>query len=120
MTGCVRSFGLVKVPTKYPAKSNQAVLSGMKLAPIVLTAAEAQALERVAARGAHARERKRAQAVLSHSRGLTLSQLASAYAADRDTVRAWLTRFERGGAAALAEGPRAGRPRKLDPAAQKK
>ena len=92
----------------------------MKLAPIVLTAAEAQALERVAARGAHARERKRAQAVLSHSRGLTLSQLAAAYAADRDTVRAWLTRFERGGAAALAEGPRAGRPRKLDPAAQKK
>jgi len=46
--------------------------------------------------------------------------LAAAYAADRDTVRAWLTRFEQGGAAALAEGPRSGRPRKLDPAAQKK
>ena len=95
----------------------------MKLAPIVLTAAEVQALEQAATTattGAHARERKRAQAVLSHSRGLTLSQLAAAYAADRDTVRAWLIRFERGGAAALAEGPRAGRPRKLDPAAQKK
>ena len=92
----------------------------MKLASICLTAAEVQALERVAATGAHARERKRAQAVLGHSRGLTLNQLAAAYAVDRDTVRAWLTRFERGGVAALAEGARAGRPRKLDPAAQKK
>ena len=36
----------------------------MKLAPIVLTAAEVQALEQAAATGAHARERKRAQAVL--------------------------------------------------------
>lgn len=92
----------------------------MKLAPIILTAVEVQALERVAATGGHARERKRAQAVLSHNRGLTLNQLAAAYAADRDTVRAWLTRFEQGGATALAEGPRAGRPRKINPAAQKK
>ncbi len=92
----------------------------MKLAPIFLPAGAEQALEQVAATGVHARERKRAQAVLSHSRGLSLDQLAAAYAVGRDTVRAWLTRFEQGGAAALAEGPRAGRPRKLDPAAQKK
>ena len=92
----------------------------MKLAPIFLPAGAEQALEQAAATGAHARERKRAQAVLSHSRGLSLDQLAVAYAAGRDTVRAWLTRFERGGVAALAEGARAGRPRKLDPAAQKK
>jgi len=92
----------------------------MKLAPICLTASEVQALERVAATGAHARERKRAQAVLSHSRSLTLSQLAAAYAADRDTVRAWLTRFEQGGVSALAEGLRAGRPRKIAPATEKK
>jgi transposase len=92
----------------------------MKLAPIVLTSAQVQQLEVVAATGAHPRERKRAQAVLSHSRGLTLYQLAAAYAADRDTVRAWLTRFEQGGAAALAEGQRAGRPPKLAPAAKKK
>ena len=58
--------------------------------------------------------------MLSHSRGLTLSQLAAAYAAGRDTVRAWLTRFEQGGVFALAEGQRAGRPRKIDPATQKK
>jgi transposase len=92
----------------------------MRLSPISLPAGAEQALEQVAATGAHARERKRAQAVLSHSRGLSLTQLAAAYAVDRDTVRAWLTRFERGGVAALAEGARAGRPRKLDPTAQKK
>ena len=45
----------------------------MKLAPICLTASEVQALERVAATGAHARERTRAQAMLSHSWVLTLS-----------------------------------------------
>lgn len=92
----------------------------MKLAPIALTAAQEHQLEGVAAAGAHPRERRRAQAVLSHSRGITLYQLAAAYAVDRDTVRAWLTRFEQGGVLALAEGRRAGRPPKLGPAAKKK
>ena len=92
----------------------------MKLAPIPLTTAHVRQLERVVATGAHFRERHRAQAVLSHSRGLTLKQLAAAYAVDRDTVRAWLTRFEHGGTAALAEGHRAGRPPKLDAPAKKK
>lgn len=92
----------------------------MKLASIVLESVQIQQLEHGAARGKHARERRRAQAVLSHSRGLTLNQLAAAYAVGRDTVRLWLTRFEQGGAAALAEGARSGRPPKLDAAAQKK
>lgn len=92
----------------------------MKLAPIPLTAPQIQQLERTAATGTHPRERRRAQAVLSHSRGLTLSQLATAYAVDRDTVREWLTRFEQGGVAALAEGHRAGRPPKLTAVAKKK
>lgn len=91
----------------------------MKLAPIALTAAQVAQLVVVAATGAHPRERRRAQAILSHSRGLTLYQLAAAYAVDRDTVRAWLTRFEQGGADALAEGARAGRPPKLGAAAKK-
>ena len=90
----------------------------MKLAPIFLPSGVEQALEQVAATGAHDRERKRAQAVLSHS--LSLDHLAAAYAVGRDTVRAWLTRFERGGVAALAEGQRTDRPRTLDPTAQKK
>ena len=92
----------------------------MKLAPIFLPPGAEQALEQVAATGGHDRERKQAQAVLSHSRGLGLDHLAAAYAVGRDTVRAWLTRFERGGVAALAEGQRTGRPRTLDSAVQKK
>jgi transposase len=92
----------------------------MKLAPIALTAAQVGHLTVVSATGAHPRERRRAQAILSHSRGLTLHQLATAYAVDRDTVRAWLTRFEQGGADALAEGARSGRPPKLGAAAKKK
>lgn len=92
----------------------------MKLAPMVLKTDQIQALEQAAATGKHPRERRRAQAVLSHSRGLTLQQLAAAYAVGRDTVRLWLTAFEQGGVAALAEGPRAGRPPKLDAAAKKK
>lgn len=91
----------------------------MKLAPIVLAVDQIQALEQAAATGKHPRER-RAQAVLSHSRGVTLQHLAAAYTVGRDTVRAWLTAFEQGGVAALAEGPRSGRPPKLDAAAKKK
>lgn len=92
----------------------------MKLAPIPLTAPQVRHLEQVAATGSHFRERHRAQAVLSHSRGLSLKQLAAACAVDRDTVRGWLTRFEQGGAAALAEGHRSGRPPKLAAPAKKK
>ena len=92
----------------------------MKLAPIALDATQVTQLEYAAAHGKHPRERRRAQAVLSQHRGLSLQQLAAAYAVGRDTVREWLTRFEQGGVAALAEGPRSGRPTKLDAAAQKK
>ena len=91
----------------------------MNLAPIVLRAAQVQQLAGLAATGAHPRERRRAQAGLrlSPRRGLPLYHLAAADAAARDTVRAWLTRLAPGGAAAPAEGPRAGRPPKLAPAA---
>jgi transposase len=91
-----------------------------RLAPIALTSEQVQQLEQAAARALHPRQRKRAQAVLSHHRGLSLQQLAAVYATRRDTVRRWLTRFEQGGVAGLAEGVRAGRPPKLGNAAQKK
>jgi transposase len=92
----------------------------MKLAPIALNAQQIVQLEQAAAHGKHSRERRRAQAVLSQHRGLSLQQLAAAYAVGRDTVRLWLTQFEVGGVAALAEGARSGRPRKLAAQAQKK
>lgn len=90
------------------------------LPPIALDAAQVAALEHAAAHAPHARTRRRAQAVLSQHRGLSLQQLAAAYAVGRDTVREWLTRFEQGGVAGLAEGERSGRPPKLDAAAKKK
>ena len=86
----------------------------MKLASIMLDATQIEQLERATAHGKHSRKRRRAQAVLSQHRGLSLQQLAAAYAVGRDTVRLWLTRFEEGGVAALAEGARSGRPSKLD------
>lgn len=92
----------------------------MKLAPIALDTQQVEQLAYAAAHGRHSRERRRAQAVLSHHRGLTLNHLAAAYAVGRDTVRLWLTHFEQGGVAALAEGPRSGRPSKLDAQAKKK
>lgn len=70
----------------------------MKLAPITLDATQVAQLEYAAAHGKHPRERRRAQAVLSQHRGLSLQQLATAYAVVRDTVREWLTRFAQGGA----------------------
>ena len=91
-----------------------------QLAPISLDATQVAQLEHAAAHGKHPRERRRAQAVLSQHRGLSLQQLAAAYAVGRDTVREWLTHFEEGGVAALAEGARSGRPPKLDAAAKKK
>jgi transposase len=91
-----------------------------RLAPTSLTQQQVQQLEQAAAHAPHMRQRKRAQAVLSHHRGLSLQQLAAAYATRRDPVRAWLTRFTQGGVAALAEGARSGRPPKLGEAAQKK
>lgn len=91
-----------------------------RLSPTALTSAQVQVLEQSAAHAPHARQRKRAQAVLSHHRGLSLQQLAAVYATRRDTVRIWLTRFETGGVAALAEGARSGRPPKLSADAQKK
>lgn len=52
--------------------------------------------------------------MLSHSWGLILRWLA-AYAVDRNTVRAWLTRFDRGDVGALADGARAGPAKSMRP-----
>ena len=92
----------------------------MFAAPLPLTAAERVTLEACAAHGPHPRMRRRAQAVLGHHRGLTMDQLAAHFAVGRNAVSRWLTRWQRQGVAGLAEGRRAGRPRKLAPDAEKK
>ena len=66
------------------------------------------------------RMRRRAQAVLGHCRGLSITQLAALYAVGRNAIGRWLSHWERRGIAGLAEGARAGRPPKLVPTVQKK
>ena len=85
-----------------------------------LTAAELTALKHYSHHAPHHRERRRARAVLGHHRGQSLPQLAAFFAVRYATVHDWLTRWQTQGLAGLAEGPRAGRPPKLDAAAQKK
>jgi len=90
------------------------------LAATPLIAAELTALEHHSHHAAHHRERRRALAILGHHRGQSLPQLAALFAVRYATVHDWLTRWQTQGLAGLAEGSRAGRPPKLDAAAQKK
>ncbi|OGX84980.1 hypothetical protein BEN47_15595 [Hymenobacter lapidarius] len=85
-----------------------------------MTVAELTALENHSRHAAHHRERRRALAILGHHRGQSLPQLATLFAVRYATVHDWLTRWQGQGLAGLAEGARAGRPPKLDTAAQKK
>ena len=91
----------------------------MRLAT-ALTADELRGLEYYSQHASHHRERRRALAVLGHHRGQSLAQLAALFAVRYATVHDWLTRWQGQGLSGLAEGPRAGRPPKLDAAAQKK
>lgn len=85
-----------------------------------LSVEEELTLEACAQHGPHPRQRRRAQAVLAHSRGLGLPQLARIYAVSYQTAHGWLQAWERQGLAGLAEGARSGRPRRLNEAAKKK
>ena len=62
------------------------------------------------------RVRERAHAVLLSARAYTLDQIADVLAVDRDAVSRTLDRWEQGGVGALEEGPRPGRPPKVDAA----
>jgi transposase len=77
-------------------------------------------LEACALHAPHPRQRRRAQALLGHHRGQSLRQLAAFYAVRYATVHAWVKAWHRHGLAGLAEGPRSGRPPKVQGAAQKK
>jgi transposase len=72
-----------------------------------------QELEWVWREGATHRERTRAHAVLLSAQGRTLAELAEILGAERDAVGRWLSHWEQGGVAALADAPRTGRPRRL-------
>ena len=75
-----------------------------------------QALELLQRTGRSHRVRHRAHAILLSAKGYTLDQIADVLAVDRDAVSRTLERWEHGGLAALQEGPRPGRPPKVDAA----
>ena len=92
----------------------------MRLAPTPLNPEEVSCLDACSQHGPHPRMRRRALAVLGHHRGQSLPQLATLFAVRYATVHGWLQAWNRSGLAGLAEGRRAGRPRKLAPDAEKK
>lgn len=92
----------------------------MHLAPLPLTADEIQTLDACAFHARHPRQRRRAQAVLGHHRGQSLTQLATFYAVRYATVQGWLAAWRAQGLAGLVEGARSGRPPKVTAEAKKK
>lgn len=79
-----------------------------------LSDADRAALEAIYRQGATHRERQRAQSILLSARGYGLEQLSDILAADRDTIRRWLVRWETAGLAGLSDAPRSGRPHKMN------
>jgi len=83
-----------------------------------VTADEAETLERLArSRTAPARAVERARIVWEAHQGTRVSVIARTLGVCEATVRRWLTRFNDGGLAGLADAPRAGRPATYPPQA---
>lgn len=61
--------------------------------------------------------RQRAHAILLSAKAYPIEALTDIFDVDRDTIAAWLDRFDQGGPDALENLPRPGRPRRLPPEA---
>lgn len=81
-----------------------------------LTADQQRELEKLYHGDRRHRVRQRAHAVLLSAWGYGLDQIAGVLRVDRDAVSRWLARWGRGGAAALADAPKSGRPPRVDAA----
>ena len=78
-----------------------------------LTEKQRSALKAAMKSHPNARARMRAHAVLLSDRKYSISQIADIYEVDRDSVSAWLKRWERGSLDSLGDDPRSGRPATL-------
>lgn len=85
-----------------------------------ITALEKEELERLLKESTSFRERHRAQALLLSSQGYRITQLTSIFDVDRDTVSAWLNRFELNRTTGLKDGKGRGRPKKVSDEVKKK
>lgn len=63
--------------------------------------------------------RQRAHAILLSAKGYRIEHLVDIFEVDRDTIAAWLDRFDDGGPDALENQPRPGRPRRIPPDAER-
>jgi transposase len=61
------------------------------------------------------RARTRAHSLLLSAQGVAIQDIAKTYQVDRDTVSAWIKKWEHQGPASLHDKPRSGRPSKLTP-----
>lgn len=61
------------------------------------------------------RARTRAHSLLLSAQGVAIQDIAQTYQVDRDTVSAWIQKWEHHGPASLHDKPRSGRPSKLTP-----
>src|SRR5215210_526955 len=59
------------------------------------------------------RTRMRAHAILLSARRYSINQLADIFAVDRESVTAWLVRWEESGTKGLDDDPKSGRPPSL-------
>src|SRR5713101_3508341 len=62
------------------------------------------------------RARVRAHSLLLSAQRMKIKDIAKIYQVDRDTVAAWITKWEQMGVESLYDKPRSGRPPKLTPA----
>ena len=75
-----------------------------------LTAEDEGMLRYLRDQGETARIRKRAHAILLSAAGRSMDEVAKTFEVTRNTVRGWLTRWERDGVCGLADAQRSGRP----------
>jgi len=80
-----------------------------------LTEEQRELLEKTRKADASFRARTRAHSLLLSAQGTTIKDIAKAYQVDRDTVSAWLKKWEHHGAQSLHDKPRSGRPPTLTP-----
>ena len=81
-----------------------------------LTENQRHTLAEIMKQDATPRARVRAHSLLLSAQRMKIKEIAKIYQVDRDTVAAWITKWEQLGVASLYDKPRSGRPPKLTPA----
>ena len=88
---------------------------------IPLQSTEVEALEQQYQHSPTHRERQRCQALLLSNKGNNVKALSELFGAERDTIQAWLKRWEKTAGqsiefrlASLLDAPRSGRPSRLE------